>query len=85
MKVQGAKDKTTSFWSRLFGRKSSGGRAAVDPETCTGCALCLAVCPAKAIYLEGKVAVVNRDKCMDCGLCMVTCPEKAIYFLKKKS
>lgn len=63
-------------------------------ERCIGCALCAAVCPAKAIYVEAaentaedrhspgeryaKVYEINMIRCIFCGLCAEACPTEAI-------
>jgi len=52
--------------------------ARVDPEKCTGCGLCVEVCPVEAIRLEGDVAVVDPKACTGCGTCVDECPNGAI-------
>lgn len=65
--------------------------ASVNEVLCTGCGLCIPVCPYKAIELqsiterlpghaprERKVAVVNSGLCQGCGACNVTCRPGAI-------
>ncbi|MFH1843790.1 MAG: NAD(P)H-dependent oxidoreductase subunit E [bacterium] len=43
-------------------------------ESCTGCELCLKVCPEDAITGEKKALhVIDADKCSRCGLCVATC------------
>lgn len=50
-----------------------------DPEKCTGCGMCLAVCPHRVFEpYEGKVRVRDRDLCMECGACTRNCPFDAI-------
>lgn len=49
-------------------------------DNCTGCGLCMQVCPHKAINMiednEGfKQPVINLDKCIECGLCIRKCPQ----------
>ncbi|MEW5734016.1 MAG: 4Fe-4S binding protein [Thermodesulfobacteriota bacterium] len=51
--------------------------AAVDPEKCSACGLCLDRCPVSAISLS-DFASVDRDLCLGCGLCAGTCPEQAV-------
>ena len=50
----------------------------IDSEKCTGCGLCVEICPVEAIGMENKKAQVDADKCVDCGQCVVQCPAEAI-------
>ena len=55
----------------------------VDQNLCSGCGVCVAVCPYDAASLEksdGKLlAVIDDDlKCKRCGLCVTACPVGAI-------
>ena len=51
----------------------------LNSEKCTGCRMCIKVCPHEVFELIGKKAVIkNRDYCMECGACMINCPEGAI-------
>jgi heterodisulfide reductase subunit A len=57
--------------------------ATINKGRCTGCLLCMLICPYKAIEYEttrdGQVtAVVNESLCKGCGLCAGTCRPKAI-------
>jgi NAD-dependent dihydropyrimidine dehydrogenase PreA subunit len=50
-----------------------------DPELCSGCGMCIAVCPHAVFTMNGRVAVLVRgDDCMECGACQVNCPTGAI-------
>ena len=61
-------------------------QAIVDPA-CDGCALCVDVCPFRAISLitavkDGvtqKTIVVNPALCKGCGLCQGTCPKDGVH------
>jgi heterodisulfide reductase subunit A len=55
-------------------------RAEVDELYCSGCRICNALCPYKAIdYLEEKnVSRVNMPLCKGCGTCVAACPAGAI-------
>jgi NAD-dependent dihydropyrimidine dehydrogenase PreA subunit len=44
------------------------------PEQCTGCGMCIEVCPHGVFALKNKKAVVlDRDQCMECGACAGNC------------
>jgi len=48
-------------------------------ERCTGCGMCLTVCPHEVLIpSNGKVRVQNRDACMECGACSRNCPTGAV-------
>jgi NAD-dependent dihydropyrimidine dehydrogenase PreA subunit len=50
-----------------------------DPGKCTGCGMCLLVCPHRVFEpYEGKVRIADLDRCMECGACMKNCPFGAI-------
>ncbi len=51
----------------------------VDPETCTGCKICMNVfqCPAIIATPAGKAAI-DRRICAQCGNCIAVCPSGAI-------
>jgi heterodisulfide reductase subunit A len=59
-----------------------GSIASVDKELCSGCEICVSVCPYNAIEMgenNGKpVAKVLEALCKGCGVCGSTCPTKAI-------
>jgi heterodisulfide reductase subunit A len=60
--------------------------AIVDEDLCTGCKVCISVCPYSAIESiqekrEGKTvthAHVNEVLCMGCGSCVACCPSGAM-------
>lgn len=50
------------------------------PTPCTGCGVCQAICPQKAIHLELNqesfwTAVLDKTKCVDCQKCLSVCPK----------
>jgi len=44
------------------------------PEGCTGCGMCLEVCP-HGVFAMGnsKAVILDRDQCMECGACASNC------------
>lgn len=51
----------------------------LDSGKCTGCGMCLEVCPHQLLRMEsGKAYIANRDGCMECGACARNCPAGAI-------
>jgi heterodisulfide reductase subunit A len=52
----------------------------VDTDTCSGCGICIQVCPYAAIEKdpETKKARVIEALCKGCGACGATCPQGAI-------
>lgn len=53
--------------------------AYVDPEICTGCGICISVCPydARQIDERRKIATVTEAACEGCGACVSACPNGA--------
>ena len=51
----------------------------LDPESCSGCGMCLDVCP-RAVFgrTDGEVRIIARDACMECGACATNCPSGAV-------
>ena len=54
--------------------------AVVDEESCSGCKICLGLCPYNAITFDEtkKVSKVNDALCKGCGVCVAGCPSGAI-------
>ena len=50
----------------------------IDPNLCTGCGLCVRVCPADTIEIRDGMALVTGDHCLACGHCAAICPTGAI-------
>ncbi len=51
----------------------------LNVDKCTGCGMCLQVCPHSVFILQNKRAkILDRDACMECGACARNCPEEAI-------
>lgn len=50
-----------------------------NKDRCTGCGMCVEVCPHGVFSMNGKKAIVeDRDACMECGACMKNCAFGAI-------
>jgi heterodisulfide reductase subunit A len=49
----------------------------IDQERCSGCGLCIKVCPYHAIKMENDVAKVDTILCRGCGICASICPSSA--------
>jgi heterodisulfide reductase subunit A len=54
--------------------------AAVEQERCSGCKVCIGVCPYKAISFdeEKEASFVNELLCQGCGTCAAACPSSVI-------
>ncbi|RUM34496.1 MAG: disulfide reductase [Archaeoglobus sp.] len=54
----------------------------VNPEKCTGCGICVELCPYGAIemveYNGKRKSKINETLCKGCGVCAAACPSKAI-------
>lgn len=57
---------------------SSGAKAIVDTDKCTGCGLCQDVCRFSALEFNGNIPVIDEYACEGCGLCSIVCPVDAI-------
>lgn len=48
-------------------------------ERCTGCGMCILVCPHAVFAQNGsEVTLVRPQACMECGACQLNCPFNAI-------
>jgi len=51
----------------------------LNPDKCTGCAKCTAVCPRGVLEMtNGKAHIVDRDACIECGACALNCKDSAL-------
>jgi heterodisulfide reductase subunit A len=59
--------------------------AQVNEEKCSGCAICVGVCPYGAISIKkvngDRIAYVEKALCMGCGTCNAACPSGAMQHL----
>jgi heterodisulfide reductase subunit A len=51
----------------------------VDEDICTGCGICVEVCPyaARTLNERKRIAEVNEALCAGCGACIAACPSNA--------
>lgn len=50
-----------------------------NQDKCTGCKMCVKVCPRGVFKMEGnKAAFADKGACIECGACMVNCAYGAI-------
>ena len=48
-------------------------------DSCTGCGMCLSICPVKAISGgPGRLHAVNADLCIGCGACARVCENSSV-------
>jgi Fe-S-cluster-containing hydrogenase component 2 len=50
----------------------------VDENRCSGCGVCVNVCPRAAIAIEDGKASISQALCNHCEACAAACPERAI-------
>jgi heterodisulfide reductase subunit A2 len=63
--------------------------AVVNEDLCSGCKICIGLCPYKAITYDDKEkhAIINEVLCTGCGICASACPSgviKAKHFTDKQ-
>lgn len=50
----------------------------IKSDQCSGCRICMSVCPYGAIVFLEPHAVIQQAMCRGCGTCAATCPSNAI-------
>lgn len=50
----------------------------IDHDLCTGCGLCVQVCPMQTLSIEDGKAEVTGDRSLNCGHCQAVCPAGAV-------
>jgi NAD-dependent dihydropyrimidine dehydrogenase PreA subunit len=51
----------------------------LDAEKCTGCGMCVSVCPHGVFELSsGRAKIADLDSCMECGACAKNCAFSAL-------
>ena len=65
-------------------------KAWIDQDGCSGCMVCMDVCPVNCIYPVGeetypefryRVMWVDAETCTGCNICYQDCPWECIYML----
>jgi electron transfer flavoprotein alpha subunit len=58
---------------------AAGQKAVVDAGLCTGCGICIDVCPHQALEIvDGVAKLTDPEKCDGAGVCVEACPVQAI-------
>lgn len=61
----------------------------IDPEKCTGQAVCIAVCPETVFNAtldqNLKPIILDREACTGCGACVRGCPDDAIVVINEET
>ncbi len=51
----------------------------IDKDLCTGCGVCIEICPYKAIELtDNRAEYILMEQCFSCGHCQAVCPVEAV-------
>jgi NAD-dependent dihydropyrimidine dehydrogenase PreA subunit len=50
----------------------------VTLAACTGCGLCIATCPTRALRPAPHGPLLEGERCTDCAACIEVCPTGAI-------
>lgn len=54
----------------------------LDQDKCSGCGMCIKVCPHAVLDLSnGKAHIARKAFCMECGACEMNCADEAIKVL----
>ena len=51
----------------------------IDKGKCTGCGVCVTICPYRAIVLVEDKAAYILEECFLCGQCQAVCPVEAVF------
>ncbi len=49
-------------------------RVIFDAKICSGCGMCVSVCPVNCLDVLNGFGKFDEEKCIKCGLCFYTCP-----------
>ena len=57
----------------------NGESLKINKELCTGCGMCVDVCPHSVFKIDNRKAVIiNKESCMECGACKMNCAFEVI-------
>lgn len=85
--IQGSVTEAAAAAGKILSRLIPGEKlmlepkiAVIDEELCSGCKVCLVLCPYSAITYdnEKKHSKINEALCRGCGVCAAGCPSAAI-------
>lgn len=62
----------------MYLNKSDFESYAINVNACSGCELCLTLCPVNAIKKFGSVVQIDQDECVRCGFCKIVCPLNSV-------
>ena len=55
----------------------------IDTQRCSGCGICVLVCPHAVLRMNASSArVAAADRCIECGACMLNCKAQAVTVTK---
>ncbi|WP_425274177.1 4Fe-4S dicluster domain-containing protein [Thermoanaerobacter wiegelii] len=59
----------------------------LEVVTCIQCknAVCIRVCPSKAIKRQNGIVKIDKEKCVGCGICAQYCPQSVIKVISGKA
>lgn len=76
-------DKMSQVVEATYPRLKGTVYAKVDPDMCTGCKICVEICPYNAINMHDGVAISDKNMCDGCGMCIMACTPNAIVLENK--
>ncbi len=60
------------------------GKITADAKSCTGCGICVDVCPMLILFLDDtgrKVSLQAPDSCINCRACVNRCPNDSLFLV----
>jgi Na+-translocating ferredoxin:NAD+ oxidoreductase RNF subunit RnfB len=59
-------------------------QARIDPNLCTGCEDCVALCQMDALVPQNDMTAVDTGRCIGCGVCITACGSGALSLVPKQ-